>query len=32
MEGIALREALHALARDFDAVAVPEHGRYVDDQ
>ena len=24
-----LGEALHALARNFDAVAVPEHGRYV---
>lgn len=29
MEGAGMREALHALARDFDRVAVPEHGRYV---
>jgi glyoxylase-like metal-dependent hydrolase (beta-lactamase superfamily II) len=29
MHGPALREALHALARDFDEVAVPEQGRYV---
>lgn len=29
MEGPGLREALHALARDFDSVAVPERGRYV---
>jgi hypothetical protein len=25
-----MREALHALARDFDRVAVPEQGRYVE--
>ena len=31
MHGPAMRSALHALARDFDRVAVPEHGRYVGD-
>ena len=31
MRGEAMRQALHALARDFDRVAVPEHGRYVGD-
>ncbi len=30
LEGEALREALRALARDFDRVAVPEGGRYVE--
>ncbi|GJD48924.1 putative metallo-hydrolase YflN [Methylobacterium crusticola] len=30
MRGPALREALHALARDFAVVAVPRHGRYVE--
>jgi glyoxylase-like metal-dependent hydrolase (beta-lactamase superfamily II) len=30
MRGRGMREALHALAREFDRVAVPEHGRYVD--
>jgi glyoxylase-like metal-dependent hydrolase (beta-lactamase superfamily II) len=30
MRGPAMRDALHALARDFDRIAVPEHGRYVD--
>ncbi len=30
MRGAEMRAALHALARDFDRVAVPEHGRYVD--
>ena len=30
MRGPAMREALHALARDFDRIAVPDHGRYVD--
>lgn len=29
MQGEAMRDALHALARDFDQVAVPDHGRYV---
>jgi glyoxylase-like metal-dependent hydrolase (beta-lactamase superfamily II) len=29
MRGQEMRTALHALARDFDRVAVPEHGRYV---
>ncbi len=29
MQGVELRTALHALARDFDRVAVPDHGRYV---
>ena len=27
--GVALRDALHALARDFDRVGIPGHGRYV---
>ena len=31
MHGPAMRSALHALARNFDRVAVPEHGRYVGD-
>jgi glyoxylase-like metal-dependent hydrolase (beta-lactamase superfamily II) len=30
MRGPDMRAALHALARDFDRVAVPEQGRYVD--
>lgn len=30
MRGPAMREALRLLARDFDRIAVPEHGRYVD--
>lgn len=30
MEGEELRSALHSLARNFDVVAVPEEGRYVD--
>jgi len=30
MRGAAMREALQTLARDFDRVAVPDHGRYVD--
>lgn len=29
MEGAAMRTALHTLARNFDQVAVPEQGRYV---
>lgn len=29
MRGPAMRRALHQLARDFDAVAVPKQGRYV---
>lgn len=29
MHGPALRDALHTLARDFDRIAVPEHGRRV---
>ena len=29
MRGQAMRDALHALARDFDRVAVPAHGKYV---
>ena len=29
MQGAALREALRRLAAEFDAVAVPDHGRYV---
>ena len=31
LEGSEMRDALHELARRFDQVAVPEHGRYVDD-
>lgn len=31
LQGEPLRTALHALARDFDRVAVPEDGRYVRD-
>jgi glyoxylase-like metal-dependent hydrolase (beta-lactamase superfamily II) len=30
MGGPEMRAALHALARDFDRVAVPPHGRYVE--
>jgi glyoxylase-like metal-dependent hydrolase (beta-lactamase superfamily II) len=30
MQGPEMRAALHQLARDFDEVAVPKHGRYVD--
>lgn len=30
MQGPEMREALHTLARDFDRVAVPDQGRYVD--
>lgn len=29
LEGLALRDALHALARDFEEIAVPKRGRYV---
>jgi glyoxylase-like metal-dependent hydrolase (beta-lactamase superfamily II) len=29
VQGAEFRAALHTLARDFDAVAVPKHGRYV---
>ncbi len=29
MRGPDMRTALHLLARDFDRIAVPEHGRYV---
>jgi glyoxylase-like metal-dependent hydrolase (beta-lactamase superfamily II) len=29
MEGSEMLEALHRLADDFDAIALPEHGRYV---
>ena len=29
MRGAEMRAALHALARDFNQVAVPDHGRYV---
>jgi hypothetical protein len=28
MQGPEMRDALHRLARDFGAVAVPKHGRY----
>ncbi len=31
MHGPAMRAALHTLARDFDQVAVPDKGRYVDE-
>jgi len=31
MRGPEMREALHKLARDFDAIAVPDEGRYVND-
>lgn len=30
LRGENMRLALHTLARDFDRIAVPEHGRYVD--
>ena len=30
MQGPHMREALHTLAREFDRVAVPDRGRYVD--
>ena len=30
MRGAEMRAALHTLANDFDRVAVPKHGRYVD--
>ena len=30
MRGAEMRAALHALARDFERVAVPEHGKYVE--
>ncbi|HSU95337.1 MAG TPA: hypothetical protein VLI43_16635 [Gemmatimonadaceae bacterium] len=29
MHGPVMRNALELLARDFDRIAVPEHGRYV---
>jgi len=29
VQGADLRAALHTLARDFDSIAVPQHGRYV---
>ena len=29
MQGPALRDALHELAREFDTMAVPAQGRYV---
>ncbi len=29
MQGAEMRAALHTLARDFDRVAVPDHGKYV---
>jgi glyoxylase-like metal-dependent hydrolase (beta-lactamase superfamily II) len=31
MQGPRMREALHELARRFEEVAIPEHGRYVPD-
>jgi glyoxylase-like metal-dependent hydrolase (beta-lactamase superfamily II) len=30
MHGQGLRDALHRLARDFDRIAVPKQGRYVE--
>lgn len=30
MRGADMRAALHTLARDFDRIAVPKHGKYVD--
>lgn len=30
MRGADMRAALHTLARDFDQIAVPDHGKYVD--
>ena len=30
MRGPEMRAALHALARDFDRIAVPDQGRYVE--
>jgi glyoxylase-like metal-dependent hydrolase (beta-lactamase superfamily II) len=32
MRGPEVRAALHLLARDFDRIAVPEHGRYIDEE
>jgi glyoxylase-like metal-dependent hydrolase (beta-lactamase superfamily II) len=32
MRGSGMRDALHRLARDFDVLAVPKHGRYADEQ
>jgi len=29
MQGTEMRTALHALARNFDQVTVPDHGKYV---
>jgi hypothetical protein len=29
MKGADMTSALHALADNFDAIAVPDHGRYV---
>ena len=29
MRGALMRVALHALAQNFDTVAVPDHGKYV---
>jgi hypothetical protein len=29
MRGLAMRNALHRLARDFDRIAVPQYGRYL---
>jgi glyoxylase-like metal-dependent hydrolase (beta-lactamase superfamily II) len=31
MKGAGMRDALNLLARDFDTIAVPEQGRYVDE-
>lgn len=30
MKGESMRQSLNALARDFDSVAVPDHGKYVE--
>ncbi len=32
MQGAEMRAALHTLAREFDRIAVPEHGKYVPDK
>jgi hypothetical protein len=30
MQGPQMRDALHRLARNFEQVAVPKHGKYAD--
>jgi hypothetical protein len=29
--GPGMRDALHRLAREFESIAMPQHGRYVDE-